>query len=143
MPQFGALGASIAMLITVTAFQAATNEVEDPGYTKFKGTWRIVSIECGGKRDDQDINKYTITFNKTTMIVRECENDDEAAVRFELGEREFSKHIMFAGISGIYGFTADNLLICYSINGDRPVELRTTPDRPEEVLMILKRIGQR
>jgi hypothetical protein len=58
-----------------------------------------VSIECSGKRDDQDIDKYTITFNETTMIVRECENDDEAAVKYELGERECSKHITFAGIN--------------------------------------------
>jgi uncharacterized protein (TIGR03067 family) len=131
------------MLITACAFHAATNEVEDSDYTKFKGTWSIVLIECGGKRDDQDIDKYTITFNETTMIVRECENDDEVAVKYELGERGCSKHFTFAGISGIYDFKDDNLLICYSISGDRPVELRTTTDRPEEVLMILKRIGQR
>ena len=40
--------------------------------------------------------------------------------------------------SGIFDFKDDNLLICYSIEGDRPTELRTTTDRPDEVLMILK-----
>jgi uncharacterized protein (TIGR03067 family) len=143
MPLFGSLGGLIVLLISIAVFQATTNQVEDADYAKFQGTWRIVSVECGGKTDDQDIGKYTIIFNETTMIVRECEDDDQAAVKYELGDTQGSKRITFAGISGIYQFTDDNLLICYSISGDRPVELRTTTDRPEEVLMILKRIGQR
>jgi hypothetical protein len=89
------------------------------------------------------MDKFTITFNETTMIVRECEEDHEAAMKYELGDGQGSRQITFARISGIYAFTDDSLLICYTISSDRPAELRTTTDRPEEVLMILKRIDQR
>jgi hypothetical protein len=42
---------------------------------------------------------------------------------------------------GIYDFKDGNLRICYSLDDDVPAALRTTTDRPEEVLMILQRIA--
>ena len=146
----GSLVGLFAMLVSVAGFQAANNDHQVRGsyYAKFQGTWKIVSIECAGKQDNQDIGKYTIRFDGTTMIVRECGGNDaggdneEAAVKYDLGERQCSRHISFGSIRGIFDFKDDDLLICYSIRGDRPVELRTTTDRPKEVLMILKRIGQ-
>jgi uncharacterized protein (TIGR03067 family) len=141
MLPFGSLAGSIALL-SVTFFQATTIGVEDSEYARFQGTWKIVSVECGGKRDDQDIDKYTVKFRGTTMIFRQCDGDDVVAVRYKLCNSDSSKRITFGGICGIYDFKDGNLLICYSTSGDRPVELKTTTDRPEEVLMILKRIGQ-
>ena len=150
MSLFGSLVGPFAMLMSVAGFQATTNdhEVGGSGCARLQGTWRIVSIECGGKQDNQDIDRYTIRFDGATMIFRECGgnddggDNDEAAVKYELGERQCSKQISFGGVSGIFDFKDGNLLICYSIEGDRPTELRTTTDRPEEVLMILKRTGQ-
>src|ERR1017187_1178647 len=85
---------SIAMFVSTAVFQGATTEVEGCEYAKFQGTWRIVSVECGGKMDDQDIDKYTIKFDGNIMIVRECDGEgegdgdgaDEAAVKFKLRE---------------------------------------------------------
>ena len=141
---------SIAMFVSAAVFQGATTEVEGCEYVKFQGTWRIVSVECGGKKDDQDIDKYTIKFDGNTMIVRECDGEgdgegggDEAAVKFKLREGRFSRRITFGGISGVYDFKDDNLRIRYSLDGDEPMGLRTTMERRDEVLMILKRIGQK
>ena len=142
-------GSLIAIFIGVAIIQDSTNEVKDSDYGRFQGEWRIVSVECGGKNDNQDIAKYTIKFDGNTLIVRACDGEgvsdgaDEAAVRFNLREGRCSRHITFGGVSGIYDFKDDNLLICYSLDGDESAGLRTTADRPEEVLMTLTRIGQR
>ena len=78
-----------------------------------------MSVECGGKKDDQDIDKYTIKFDGNIMIVRECDGEgegdgdgaDDAAVKFKLREGRCSRRITFGGISGVYDFKDDNLRI--------------------------------
>ena len=80
--------ASIVTFISVAVFQGAADEVEECDYARFQGTWKIVSVEFGGKADNQDIDKYTITFDRDTMSFRKCGDvgggDDVAAARYEL-----------------------------------------------------------
>jgi hypothetical protein len=63
-------------------------------------------------------------------------------VKFQLHNGQSEKHIRFGSVRGIYDFKGGNLLICYSLDGDRPTRFTTTSDRQEEVLMILERIEQ-
>ena len=150
MSSLGSLIMSIAMFISGAVFQGVADEVEGCDYAKFQGTWKIVSVECGGKKDNQDIDKYMVKFEGNVMTLRERGgegdgDDDEAAVKYELRRwREICpKRITFGGINGIYEFKDDTLRICYSLDGDEPMALKTTTERPEVVLMVLKRIGQR
>ena len=152
MSSLGSLIMSIAMFISGAVFQGVADEVEGCDYAKFQGTWKIVSVECGGKKDNQDIDKYMVKFEGNVMTLRERGgegegdgDDDEAAVKYELrrGRGICPKRITFGGIGGIYDFKDGSLRICYSLEGDEPMALKTTTERPEVVLMVLKRIGQR
>ena len=66
-------------------------------------------------------------------------------MKYELGRGRgiCPKRITFGGIGGIYDFKDGSLRICYSLEGDEPMALRAATGRPEEVLMVLKRVGQR
>jgi uncharacterized protein (TIGR03067 family) len=142
MSIFASVIGSIALLFSGTCFQGAADQANNCDQSKFQGTWRIVSVESGGKPDNRDNEKYTITFNDNTMTFRDCEDGDQAAVKFQLHKRQSKNHIRFGGVRGIYDFKDGNLLICYSLDGDRPTTFATMIDRPEEVLMILERIVQ-
>jgi uncharacterized protein (TIGR03067 family) len=144
MSLFGSVVASIVVFISFAVFRVPPNEAKECDQARLQGTWKIVAVECGGKKDDRDIDKYTIKFEGSTLIVRECDGNDadEATVKFRLCKGRGSRHITFGGICGIYDFKDENLRICYSLNGDEPVELKTTAVRPEEVLLTLKRLGQ-
>jgi uncharacterized protein (TIGR03067 family) len=139
---FGSLVGSFVMLIGVAGLQSTTIVAEGCDHAKIQGTWRIVSVESGGKSDNRDNEKYTITFNDSTMTFRDCEDGDQAAVKFQLHKGQSEKHIRFGSVRGIYDFKDGHLLICYSLDGDRPTRFTTTSDRQEEVLMILERIEQ-
>ena len=139
---FASLFGSFVMLIGVAGFQGRTAVADDCDVARFQGTWRILSVECSGKPDNRDNEKYTITFNDNMMKFRDCEDGDQAAVKFQLHKGQSEKHIRFGSVRGIYDFKNGNLLICYSLDGDRPAEFATTSDRPGEVLMILERLEQ-
>jgi uncharacterized protein (TIGR03067 family) len=152
MSLFVSVIAWFAMFISI-AFQGVATDggVANGDVAKFQGTWSVVSVECGGEKDDQDIDKYTFTFDGNTMIVRERgrddagDQDDEVVVKFELVRRggRCAKQIRFGGACGIYDFKDGNLRICYSLDGDEPEMMRTATERPEDVLMVLRRVGLR
>ena len=139
---FGSLVGSFVMLIGVAGCQGATTIADGCDLARLQGTWRIVSVESCGKPDNRDNEKYTISFNRNTLTFHDCEGNDEAVVRFELDQKRSAKQIRFGSVRGIYDFKDNHLLICYSLNGDRPTEFMTTTDRPDDVLMALERIDQ-
>jgi uncharacterized protein (TIGR03067 family) len=122
-------------------FGAGTpDRAKDQDYARIQGTWSVVSIQSGGNQDEDDMEKYTFTFEERRLILRELE--DLAGVNFELDEKSSPKQITFARINGIYDFKDDYLHICYTTGRNRPAEFQTSEERPDIVLMVLKKNRQ-
>jgi uncharacterized protein (TIGR03067 family) len=107
MSLFGSLLGSFLMWIGGAGFQGTTTVADDGDLARLQGTWRIVSVECCGKPDNRDNEKYTLTFNGNRMTFRDCESHDEAVVKYRLDEKRCPKQIRFGTVRGIYEFKDD------------------------------------
>lgn len=132
------LAATILMLSSAGSPFVEPMEFAHPDYARFQGTWSILSVECGGKKEEEDTEKFGFSFLGNTMFFLEHGAVD-AVVGFTLDETQGRKRITFARVKGLYEFQNEHLHICYTLDGKRPTELITTEDRPNEVLMILKK----
>lgn len=137
----GCFTIAVAAIFGAGAATTDIREITSTDGARLQGTWSIVSVECGGKKEEDATEKYTFSFRENSMFFLEHDNI-EAVVHFKLDDTRFPRRITFGRVKGVYDFQDENLHICYTLSGKRPTSFSTAEDRPNEVWMILKKTNQ-
>ena len=131
----------ILVLSMSVAGAASQNDKSDA--EKFRGTWRVVSVERDGETEFEKKDKpFYFSFDNGKMTMKAGKKTLEAST-FKIDPSKSPKEIdLFTGktgkdhAKGIYVFEGDQLKICLSALPPRPAEKDDIPnvskDRPTE-----------
>ncbi len=133
------------MTVVLVVAAPAPPEKEKKDDEKIQGTWVVVSVERGG-RPDEEGKKAKVEFQGDTVIIHDPRHEEKAKIKLDPTTKPRSIDITPQGpgdskiVLGIYEFNGDELKLCFTMGKEgRPTEFASKPDS-EVSLIVLKRV---
>jgi uncharacterized protein (TIGR03067 family) len=139
---------AVSALALVFAAVGRADENNDAELKKLEGTWKVKSMEAGGKKEEviaPRFEKMRIVFKGNTLTVKDGPQGDQETT-FEIDTSKKPPHITIQPpkksnektINAIYKLNGDKFTLCGS-TGERPTEYKTT-EGSDTYLMVFERV---